>query len=58
MALMEPSYLDGKTDEAEAMRRLFFAAALAQANVDGNISEAEIKVFEKYFGEGSFTDAH
>ena len=56
MALMEPSYLDGKTDEAEAMRRLFFAAALVQANADGNISDAEIETFEKYFGEGSFSD--
>lgn len=55
MALMEPNYLEGKTDVAEAMRRLFFAAALVIADASGGISEKEIETFEKFFGEGSYT---
>lgn len=56
MSLMEPSYLEGKTAAAEAMRRLLFAAALLVANANGDISAAEIAVFEKFFGDGSFND--
>lgn len=56
MALMEPNYLEGKTETAEAMRRLFFAAAITVMNLDGEISEQEIEVFEKYFGKGSFNE--
>jgi hypothetical protein len=55
MALMEPNYLEGKTDVAEAMRRLFFAAALVIANASGGISEKEIEVFDEFFGAGSYT---
>ena len=55
MALMEPNYLEGKTDVAEAMRRLFFAAALVIAQASGGISDREIESFEKFFGEGSYT---
>jgi uncharacterized tellurite resistance protein B-like protein len=54
MGLMEPSYLEGRTDAAEIMRRLLFAGAIALANADGNISAAEIELFEKYFGSGAF----
>ena len=56
MTIMEPSYLDGRTDSAENMRRLLFAAALSVANADGNISEKEIAVFEKFFGKRSFSE--
>ena len=56
MSLMEPSYLDGRTETAESMRRLLFAAALVLANADGRISEEEIEVFEKFFGNRSFTE--
>ncbi len=56
MSLMEPSYLEGRTAVAEAMRRALFAAALAVADADGHISEAEIGVFEKFFGPGSLND--
>ena len=56
MTMMEPSYLEGRTDSAEAMRRLLFAAAISVANADNNISEKEIAVFEKFFGERSFSD--
>ena len=57
MSLMEPSYLDGRTDTAENMRRLLFAGALVVANADGNISEEEVAVFEKFFGKGAFSDS-
>ena len=54
MALMEPSYLDEKSEVAELMRRTLFAGAIAVADADGTISESEIAVFEKFFGEHSF----
>ncbi|MEO0424846.1 MAG: M48 family metallopeptidase [Pseudomonadota bacterium] len=56
MSLMEPSYLEGRTAVAESMRRALFAAALAVANADGEITEAETEVFEKFFGAGSLND--
>ena len=56
MTIMEPSYLEGRTDTAENMRRLLFAAALSVANADGKISEKEIAVFEKFFGKRTFNE--
>lgn len=56
MELMDPDYFDGKTNTAEAMRRLFFAASITVANASDGASEAEIAVFEKFFGDGSFND--
>ncbi|MEM7219678.1 MAG: M48 family metallopeptidase [Pseudomonadota bacterium] len=57
MSLMEPSYLEGRTETAEAMRRLLFAGALVVANAHGGISEDEIALFEKFFGKDAFTDS-
>jgi uncharacterized tellurite resistance protein B-like protein len=54
MTLMEASYMEGRSPVAETMRRLLFAGAVAVANADGRISEAEIVVFEKFFGSGAF----
>ncbi len=56
MAIMEPSYLEEKSEVAETARRLLFAAAVAVANASDGISEAEIAVFEKFFGDDSFTE--
>lgn len=56
MSLMEPSYLEGRTDTAEAMRRLLLAGAIAVADAADGISDKEIEVFEKYFGRDSFSD--
>ncbi len=56
MSLMEPSYLEGKTDTAETMRRFLFAAAIAVADASDGISDAEIKVFEDFFGSRAFSD--
>ncbi len=56
MSLMEPSYLEGRTDTAEIMRRLLFAGAIAVAVESEGISDAEIAVFEAFFGKRSFSD--
>ena len=56
MSLMEPSYLEGKTKAAEAMRRALFAGALAVAAASGDIGETEIELFEKFFGKSSYKE--
>ena len=56
MSLMEPSYLEAKTVAAEAMRRLLFAASLTVARADGEITQREVAVFEKFFGKGAFKE--
>ena len=55
MTMMEPSYLEGRTDTAESMRRLLFSGAIAVANANGDITDSEIAVFEKFFGERTFS---
>ena len=57
LSLMEPSYLEARTDTATAMRRLLFSAAIAVANTSHGISDEEIAVFDKFFGEGEFSDS-
>lgn len=54
MSLMEPSYLDSRSDAATAMQRTLYAGAILVADADGNIGEDEIKVFEQFFGKGEF----
>lgn len=54
MSLMEPNYIEGRTDTAEAMRRLLFAGAIDIADASGGISDKEIAVFERFFGKGGF----
>ena len=56
MSLMEPSYIEGKTDTAEAMRRLLFAGAIAVADASNGISDQEKSVFEEFFGHNSMSD--
>ena len=56
MGLMEPSYLEGKTEIAESMRRFLFAAAVTLVNIDEDISNSEIDVFESFFGKRSLHD--
>lgn len=56
LSLMEPSYLEGKTDTAKTMRSLLFAGAIAVADASNGISEEEIKAFEAFFGKYSFSD--
>lgn len=57
MALMEPSYLESKTEAALAMRHLLFAGALLVAKANGEISKQEIVVFEKFFGRYQYKDS-
>ncbi len=56
MSMMEPSYIEGKTDTAEAMRRLLFAGAIAVADASDGISEQERKIFEDFFGKNTLSD--
>jgi Zn-dependent protease with chaperone function/tellurite resistance protein len=56
MALMEPSYLEEKSDDAETARRLLFAGAIAVADATDGVSDEEIAAIEKLFGEGAFSD--
>lgn len=56
LSLMEPSYLEAKSDTAETMRRLLFAGLIAVADAVDGISEAELEVFAKFFGKYAFTD--
>lgn len=56
LSLMEPSYLEAKTDRAETMRRLLFTGLIMVADAHDGISEEEIAVFTKFFGKDAFTD--
>ena len=56
MSLMEPSYLEGKTDVGETMRRLLFAGAISVADASHSISKKEVTVFEQFFGKHSFSE--
>lgn len=56
MSLMEPSYLDAKTDAAIAMRHLLFAGSIVVANAANGVSEAEITAFETFFEKGEYND--
>ena len=56
MSLMEPSYLESKTDVAESMRRLLFSGAVSVADASEGISHQEIAVFEKFFGKGAYSE--
>ena len=56
LSLMEPSYLEAKTDTAERMRRLLFAGLIAVADAHKGISKEELEVFAKFFGKYAFTE--
>ena len=56
LSMMEPSYLEAKTDTAEAMRRLLFTGLIAVADAVDGISSEELEVFGKFFGRYAFTD--
>ncbi len=56
MSLMQPSYLEARTDAAIAMRHLLFSGAVVLADAEAGISEKEIAVFEKFFGKDELSD--
>jgi len=51
--LMDPSYLQERSEVAEAMRRLLFAGAVLIATATGEVVAAEIKALERLLGPGS-----
>ena len=56
MSLMEPDYLQGKTDSSRAMRDLFLAAAVVIANAYEGISKKERDTLKRYLGEAYSLD--
>jgi tellurite resistance protein len=53
MALMRPSYLQERSDAAEAMRRLLFAGGVLVAAASGKVEEQAIAALEHLLGPGS-----
>ena len=56
MGMMDPDYLEGRTDVAKIMRALFIAAAIAVAAASDDISEEEEAVLKEFLGEGFSLD--
>lgn len=56
MAMMSPTYLEEKSDVAETMRRVLFAAGCGLMSVSDKIGLEEIATFEQLFGEGSYSE--
>lgn len=57
LGMMEPDYLEGKTDVAKSMRLLFIAAAVAVANAREGISDKEKTVLKEFMGESFSVEA-
>jgi tellurite resistance protein len=55
MSLMEPTYLQEKSEVAESMRRLLLAGAAAIASANGTMNEVEKKRLEDWFGASSIS---
>jgi tellurite resistance protein len=53
MVLMEPSYLQERSDVAETMRRLLLAGAILIAAASGDIEERALHALEELMGPGS-----
>ena len=53
MDLMDPSYLQDRSDEAEVMRRLLFAGGILLAAADGEVSQETLDELEELLGVGS-----
>ncbi|MFT3710782.1 MAG: M48 family metallopeptidase [Archangium sp.] len=53
MSLMEPTYLQEKSEAAELMRRLLLAGGVCIAAASGEIEPKERETLEKFFGAGS-----
>ncbi|MFK7817922.1 MAG: M48 family metallopeptidase [Planctomycetaceae bacterium] len=56
MEIMSPTYLKEKSEAAEAMRRVLFAAGCGVMAASGGISDKEVEAFNNLFGDGSFTE--
>jgi tellurite resistance protein len=53
MTLMDPSYLQGRSEVAELMRRLLFAGGVAVAAASGEVTEESLEALEDLLGPGS-----
>jgi tellurite resistance protein len=53
MSLLEPTYLQEKSEAAELMRRLLLAGGVCIAAASGEIEAKERETLEKFFGAGS-----
>ena len=53
LGLMSPNYLQEKSETAEAMRRLLFAAGAGLAAASGRISKKTLEALEELLGAGS-----
>jgi len=56
MGIMEPDYLEGRTEVAKIMRPLFIAGAMAVANARDGIGEREKTVLKEFMGESFSLD--
>ena len=56
MGLMEPNYLEGRTEVAKIMGQLFIAGAIAVANARDGIGEEEKSILKEFMGEGFSLD--
>lgn len=56
MEIMSPTYLKEKSEAAEAMRRVLFAAGCGVMAASGGISDKEIEAFNNLFGEGTYNE--
>jgi tellurite resistance protein len=56
MAVMDPGYLKGKSEEARAMRRVLLAGGFLVAVADGEVHEAEVAALDGFLGEGTVHD--
>jgi uncharacterized tellurite resistance protein B-like protein len=50
LQLMEPGYLEEKSEEAKSLKRLLYCAAVSVAAADGQVHEAEIKAVRRLVG--------
>jgi len=51
LALMEPGYLEEKSEEAKSLKRLLYCAAVSVAVADGSVHETEIKAIRRLVGQ-------
>ena len=56
MGVMAPTYLEEKSEQAEMMRRVLFAAGCGVMNASGGISKKEIAAFDTLFGDGTYSE--
>lgn len=55
MGIMEPGYLQAKTPEAQAMRRVLLSAGVMVASASGEIGDEEIEALDRLLGDGTYS---